>query len=65
MRICTLLKWQYSKGQLNLIFLEKINVISVLEKVTRYAEALNEIYVDVSVRPRREIHLFNIETFKA
>ena len=29
-----------------------------------YCEALNETYVDVSVRSRRKKHLFNIEGFK-
>ena len=39
-------------------------MFKLLEKVTRYAETLNETYFDVSVRPRRAKHLFNIEAFK-
>ena len=57
------------KGKTKAYFLKRNEygntcLISALEKVTRYAEALNETYVDVSVRPRREKHLFNIEAFK-
>lgn len=41
-------------------------LISTLDKVLNYCDALNEIYIDVSVRPRsrREKKLFNSESFK-
>lgn len=39
-------------------------LISSLEKVLNYCDALNETYVDLSVSPRREKKLFNFEAFK-
>lgn len=34
------------------------------EKVINYCDALNETFIDVSVRPRKEYKLFNTEAFK-
>ena len=39
-------------------------LIESLEKVINYCDALNETFIDVSVRPRREERLFNEEAFK-
>lgn len=39
-------------------------LISALDKVLNYCDTLNETYIDVSVRPRREKKLFNSEAFK-
>lgn len=57
------------KGTTKVYFLKRneygnTSLISALEKVISYCEALNETYIDVSIRPRRERHLFNIEAFK-
>lgn len=38
--------------------------IESLEKVINYCDALNETFIDVSVRPRREQRLFSSEAFK-
>ena len=35
-----------------------------LEKVINYCDALNETFIDVSVRPRKEQRLFSSEAFK-
>lgn len=39
-------------------------LIESLEKVINYCDALNETFIDVSVRPRREERLFSNEAFK-
>ena len=39
-------------------------LIESLEKVINYCDALNETFIDVSVRPRKEHRLFNSEAFK-
>lgn len=39
-------------------------LIESLEKVINYCDALNETFIDVSVRPRKEQRLFNSEAFK-
>lgn len=39
-------------------------LIESLEKVINYCEALNETFIDVSVRPRKEQRLFSSEAFK-
>ena len=39
-------------------------LIESLEKVINYCDALNETFIDVSVRPRKERRLFNNEAFK-
>lgn len=39
-------------------------LIESLEKVINYCDALNETFIDVSVRPRREQRLFSSEAFK-
>ena len=39
-------------------------LIESLEKVINYCDALNETFIDVSVRPRREQRLFGSEAFK-
>ncbi len=39
-------------------------LLSALEKVLNYCDALNETYVDLSVSPRREKKMFNFEAFK-
>lgn len=39
-------------------------LIESLEKVINYCDALNETFIDVSVRPRKEQRLFNDEAFK-
>ena len=38
--------------------------IESLEKVINYCDALNETFIDVSVRPRKEQRLFSSEAFK-
>lgn len=39
-------------------------LIESLEKVLNYCDALDETFIDVSVRPRKEQRLFNSEAFK-
>ena len=39
-------------------------LIESLEKVINYCDALNETFIDVSIRPRKEQRLFNSEAFK-
>lgn len=39
-------------------------LIESLEKVMNYCDALNETFIDVSVRPRKEQRLFSSEAFK-
>lgn len=39
-------------------------LIESIEKVLNYCDALNETFIDVSVRPRREYRLFSGEAFK-
>lgn len=39
-------------------------LIESLHKVMNYCDALNETYIDVSVRPRKEKRIFNSEAFK-